>query len=94
MTLEGGESHLDADFGLVACLPNTGGPDLIAPPDSAELPATVAPTDQAALPNTGLTTGAVLRLALLLLLIGVEVMITVGKRDDEHSILTLPLSDI
>jgi hypothetical protein len=49
--------------------------------------------DQAALPNTGLTTGAVLRIALLLLLIGVEVLITVGKREDEYSIATLPLSD-
>jgi hypothetical protein len=94
VTLEEGESHLDAGFGLVACLPITGGPGLVAPPDSAVLPGTGSPTDAAELPLTGINTNSVLRIALLLLLIGVEVLITVGKREDEYSIATLPLSDI
>jgi uncharacterized repeat protein (TIGR01451 family) len=94
VTLEDGDSHLDADFGLVACLPNTGGPGLIAPADTAVLPGTGSPTDAGELPLTGINTNSVLRIALLLLLIGVEVLITVGKRKDEYSIATLPLSDI
>ena len=98
VTLDAGESHLDADFGVTCNLAFTGAPDLGAPdlgaPDLGAADLLDGQGDQAALPNTGLTTGAVLRLALLLLLIGVEVLITVGKREDEHRILTLPLSGI
>jgi hypothetical protein len=82
------QTGMDPDSGLGCGLPLTAAPDLGAQ-DLMD-----GQGDQAALPNTGLTTGAVLRLALLLLLIGVEVLITVGKRDDEYTILTLPLSDI
>jgi hypothetical protein len=89
VALDAGESRLDAGFGLTGCvLPLTDG---LAPGAQDLLD---GQGDQAALPNTGLTTGGVLRLALLLLLIGVEVLITVGRRDDEYSILTLPLSEI